>query len=319
MGSINGLDLGTFGIWTFDFEDQPAAQMCESVQELEDLGWQAFWIPELLGREAFSHAGYLLSCTERMNIINGIAQIWSRGAFWTYGASVLLADAYPGRYVLGLGFGGYERPGTTPIAAMNAYLDELDAATTPNPAPKVPAPRILASYGPKMLALARDRSAGAHCYKVNVAYTAQAREILGPDAFLGVEHAVLFESDPAKARAIARVHLATYLNGQYNVAKFRRLGYSEEDLSNGGSDRFVDDFVFWGDLDTIVEKLQAHVEAGADHVGIQVIGIKPGQTAMPYWRMLADALLPRKLAPDRLHTGPTMPKPLANSQSRCRK
>ena len=293
MGSVNGLDLATFGIWTFDFEDQPAALMRESIQELEELGWRAFWIPELLGREAFSHAGYLLSCTERMTVINGIARIWSRGAFWAHGASVLLADAYPGRYVLGLGFGGPGRQGTTPMAAMTAYLDEMDAVISPNPAPKVKAPRILAAYGPKMLALARDRSAGAHCYKVSVAHTAQSREILGPDAFLGVEHAVLFETDPATARAVARVHLATYLAGPYNVAKFRRLGYSEQDLSDGGSDRFVDDFVFWGDLDTIVSKLQAHVAAGADHVGIQVIGIKPGQTAMPYWRMLAEALLPK--------------------------
>lgn len=292
MGSINGADLGTFGVWTFDFEDQSAALMRESIQELEELGWPAFWIPELLGREAFSHAGYLLSCTQQIKIINGIAKIRARGAFWTHGASALLADAYPGRYVLGLGFGGPdERPGTTPMAAMTAYLDELDAATTPNPAPKIPAPRILAAYGPKMLALARDRSAGAHCYKVNVAHTARSREILGPDAFLGVEHAVLFETDPAKARAVAREHLATYLAGRYNVAKFRRLGYSERDLSDGGSDRFVDDFVFWGDLNTIVEKLQGHVEAGADHVGIQVIGITPGQTAMPYWRMLGEALL----------------------------
>jgi probable F420-dependent oxidoreductase len=291
MGGISGLDLGTFGIWTFDFEDQPAALMRESIQELEELGWRAFWIPELLGREAFSHAGYLLSCTERMTVINGIARIWSRGAFWAHGASVLLADAYPGRYVLGLGFGGPGRQGTTPMAAMTAYLDEMDAVISPNPAPKVKAPRMLAAYGPKMLALARDRSAGAHSYKVNVAHTRQSREILGPDAFLGVEHAVLFETDPATARAVARVHLATYLAGPYNVAKFRRLGYSEQDLSDGGSDRFVDDFVFWGDLDTIVRKLQAHVAAGADHVGIQVIGIKPGQTAMPYWRMLAEALL----------------------------
>lgn len=293
MGSISGLDLGTFGIWTFDFEDQPAALMRESIQELEELGWRAFWIPELLGREAFSHAGYLLSCTERMTVINGIARIWSRGAFWAQGASTLLADAYPGRHVLGLGFGGPGRQGTTPLAAMTAYLDEMDAVTSPNPAPKVKAPRILAAYGPKMLALARDRSAGAHSYKVNVAHTVQSREILGPDAFLGVEHAVLFETDPATARAVARVHLATYLAGPYNVAKFRRLGYSEQDLSDGGSDRFVDDFVFWGDLDAIVRKLQAHVVAGADHVGIQVIGIKPGQTAMPYWRMLAEALLPQ--------------------------
>jgi hypothetical protein len=119
---------------------------------------------------------------------------------------------------------------------------------------------------------------------------------MGPGAFLGVEHAVLFETDPARARAVARAHLAAYLAGQYNAAKFRRLGYTEQDLSDGGSDRFVDDFVFWGDLDTIVAKLKAHVDAGADHVAIQVIGINPGQTAMPYWRMLSDALLPQRVS-----------------------
>jgi probable F420-dependent oxidoreductase len=294
MGSIGGLDLGTFGVYTFDFEDQPAAQMRESIQELERQGWRAFWIPELAGREALTHAGYLLSCTEQMHIINGIAQIWSRGARWTYGASLLLADAYPNRHVLGLGFGGEQRPGTKPMAAMIEYLDEMDALKTPNPTPKAPIHRILAAYGPKMLELARDRSAGALTYHVNVTHTAQARETLGPDAFLAVEHAVLFESDPDKARAIAREHLHPYLTTKYNIAKFRRLGYSEEEITNGGSDRLVDDLVFWGDLDTIVEKLHAHVEAGADHVGVQVIGIEPGQSAMSYWRMLGDALLPQR-------------------------
>jgi probable F420-dependent oxidoreductase len=292
VGSIDGLDLGRFGVWTFDFECQPAAQMRESIQELEELGWRAFWIPELLGREALTHAGYLLASTEQMHIINGIAQISSREARWTHGASLLLADAYPDRHVLGLGFGD-ARPGIKPMAAVNEYLDELDALETPNPTPKAPIRRILAAYGPKMLELARDRSAGAHTYHVNVAHTAQAREILGPDAFLGVEHAVLFESDPDKARAIAREHLHPYLTTKYNIAKFRRLGYSEEEITNGGSDRIVDDLVFWGDLDTIVEKLNAHVEAGADQVGVQVIGIELGQSAMPYWRMLGEALLPQ--------------------------
>lgn len=101
---------------------------------------------------------------------------------------------------------------------------------------------------------------------------------------------MLFESDPAKARAVAREHLDTYLNGRYNIAKFRRLGYSEADLSHGGSDRFVDDFVFWGDLDTIAGKLHGHIEAGADHVTVQVIGTEPGQSAMPYWHMLSEVL-----------------------------
>jgi probable F420-dependent oxidoreductase len=292
MSSIGGLDLGTFGIYTFDFEHQPATQMRESVKALEEQGWQALWFPEVGGREALTHAAFLLSCTERMHIINGIAQIWARDPQRAYGASLLLADAYPGRHVLGLGV-GRARPGIKPVAAMTGYLDELDALTPPSPAPQAPMHRILAAYGPRMLELARDRSAGAHTYHVNAAHTAQARQILGPDAFLGAEHAVLFETDPARARATAREHLRVYLDpaSTYNLAKFRRLGYTQEDIINGGSDRIVDDLVFWGDLDTIAGKLRAHIKAGADHVAVQVIGIEPGQTAIPYWRMLSDALL----------------------------
>ena len=293
MSGIDALDLGRFGIYAFDFEHQPAAQMRESIGALEQQGWQAFWFPEVGGREALTLAAFLLSCTERLHIINGIAQIWGREPQQAHGASLLLADAYPGRHVLGLGV-GRSRPGIKPVAAMTAYLDELDALKPSNPTPKAAMHRILAAYGPRMLELARDRSAGAHTYHVNVAHTARAREILGPDAFLGVEHAVLFETDPDKARATARSHLRTYLNpdSTYNLAKFRRLGYSEEDISNGGSDRFVDDFVFWGNPDTIAEKLHAHIRAGADHVAVQVIGVEPGQTAIPYWRMLSNALLP---------------------------
>lgn len=294
MSGIDGLDLGTFGIWTFDFEDRPAALVRDSVQELEAQGWRAVWIPERDGREALTHAGFLLASTERMHVVNGIARIWSREARWTYGAGLLLADAYPDRHVLGLGVSG-GRPGTKPFAAMAEYLDELDAldATgTPNPAPVAPMRRILAAYGPKMLELARDRSAGAHTYHVNVAHTAQSREILGADAFLGVEHAVLFESDAATARAIAREHLSGYLASEFNLAKFRRLGYTEDDLSHGGSDRFVDDLVFWGEPDAVVKKLRGHVDAGADHVGVQVIGVRPGESAMPQWRVLGEALLP---------------------------
>lgn len=293
MSSIHDLDLGTFGIYTFDFEHQPAAQMRESIAELEQQGWRAFWFPETDGREALTHAGFLLSCTEQIHIINGIAQIRSREPRRAFGASLLLADAYPGRHVLGLGV-GRSRPGIKPLAAMTGYLDEMDALKPSSPVPSGPMHRILAAYGPKMLELARDRSAGAHTYHVNVAHTERAREILGPDAFLGVEHAVLFETDPDKARALARKHLRVYLDpgSTYNLAKFRRLGYSEQDISNGGSDRIVDDLVYWGSPDTITRKLNAHVQAGADHVAVQVIGIDHGQSAMPYWRMLGEALLP---------------------------
>ncbi|MFI0167686.1 TIGR03620 family F420-dependent LLM class oxidoreductase [Streptomyces sp. NPDC017095] len=285
------MDLGTFGIYTFDFEFQPAAQIRDSLAELEELGWRALWVPEALGRDAFTHAGFLLASSSRLTVVNGIARIWSREALWAKGASLLLADAYPGRHIVGLGFGGDPRPGVKPLAAMNAYLDELDGPETPNPRPAAPVRRLLAAYGPKMLELARERAEGAHTYKVNTAHTAQAREILGPDAFLAVEHAVLPEADPVRARALAREHLHGYLQTPYNVAKFRRLGYTDDDLSGGGSDRFVDDLVFWGDTDTIARKLRGHLDAGADHVAVQVVGVEPGASTLPHWRTLAGALL----------------------------
>ena len=294
MGVIDGMDLGRFGLWTFDFEEQPASMMRDSIQELEGLGWQAFWIPERDGREAMTHAGFLLSSTERITIVNGIARIWSREPRWTQGAALLLADAYPNRHLLGLGYGGAGRAGVKPLQAMSDYLDEMDAATSANPAPRAPMRRLLAAYGPKMLEMARDRSEGAHTYHVTVSHTAQAREVLGDGAFLGVEHAVLFETDPGKAREIAREHLHGYFTTTYNVAKFLRLGYTEADIDGGrGSDRLVDDLVFWGDLDTIVRKLHDHLDAGADHVAIQVMSGRPGQSSMPHWRRLAEALVPQ--------------------------
>jgi probable F420-dependent oxidoreductase len=291
MSTIDGMELGRFGIWTFEFEFQPANLARESVRELEELGWPALWFPEGAGREAMTHAGFLLSSTERMTVVNGIAKIDAREPRWTQGAAMLLADAYPGRHLLGLGVGD---PRLKPLQAMGQYLDDLDATISANPAPATPIRRLLAAYGPKMLALARDRADGAHTYHVTVGHTAQAREVLGAKPFLGVEQAVLFETDADVARSIAREHLHMYFTQKYNIAKFLRLGYTEADIDGGrGSDRLVDDLVAWGDLDTIVGKLRGHLDAGADHVGIQVLGTEPGRSAMPHWRRLAEALLPQ--------------------------
>ncbi|MFT7839156.1 TIGR03620 family F420-dependent LLM class oxidoreductase [Saccharothrix sp. BKS2] len=291
------MDLGRIGVWTFDFEDQPAGMIRDSVQELEGLGWPAIWVPESNGREAMTHAGFLLACTERLAVVNGIARIWSRGARWTRGAAVLLADAYPDRHLLGLGFGGVRAGTTSPLGAVADYLTEMDAATSGNPLPATPVRRLLAAYGPRMLRLAGERTEGAHTYHVTVEHTARAREVLGGRPFLGVEQAVLFETDPDRARAIAREHLHPYLTTEYNVAKYLRLGYTEADVDGGrGTDRLVDDLVAWGDLDTVVDRLHAHLDAGADHVGVQVVGVEPGRSALPHWRRLAEAVLPRHAA-----------------------
>ncbi|MDQ3787446.1 MAG: TIGR03620 family F420-dependent LLM class oxidoreductase [Actinomycetota bacterium] len=281
-------DIGTFGIYTFDFEHQPASLIRDEVQELDELGWRGLWFPEVGGREAFSLAGLLLAASERIHVVNGIAKVTTREAWAAHGAAALLADAYSGRHLLGLGVSA-GRPGVTPLTLMNTYLDELDAVDQP-------VPRVLAAYGPKMVALARDRAVGAHTYHVNVEHTAQSREILGPDRFLAVEHAVLFETDPGRARAIAREHLHPYLTTPFNVAKFRRLGYTEDEIAGGGSDRIVDDLVFWGEPDSIADRLRAHLDAGADHVAVQVIGVEKGQSAMRFWRLLGDAVRPQQAA-----------------------
>lgn len=290
MGGVDGLDLGEFGIWSFEFERRPLAWAREALAELEEAGWGAVWVPELSGREALTHAGFLLSCTRRIPVVNGIAQIWARQARWARAGAALLAQAHPDRHVLGLGFGGAPRPGTSPVAAMAAYLDEMDADEM-DAVEAAPVRRLLAAYGPRMLELARDRAAGAHTYLVDLDHTARARRALGSGAFLGVEQAVVLDPDPATARAAAREHLRPYLATPYNVAKFRRLGYTEQDLAGGGSDRLVDGLVAWGGVEAVVERLRGHLRVGADHVAVQVV-VQAGDSPVAHWRGLAEALLP---------------------------
>jgi|GEM_PF-2310179 len=143
----------------------------------------------------------------------------------------------------------------------------------------------------EMLQLAAERSAGAHTYKVTAQHTADARQLLGPEALLAVEHAVVLETDPQKARRIARVHLETYLRLPAHLAKFRRLGFTDDDFAAGGSNRLVDALVAWGHMDDVLAKLHAHFEAGADHVCIQVLGSEPGASLIQAWRIIAKAML----------------------------
>jgi len=234
-------------------------------------------------------------------------------------AAATAQEVSRGRFLLGLGAGaeqflswaGLTRPRPlavtrTALVVLRALLGHEDVDRTllpewfgPDSGLKFrlerPVPVYVGAMGPKMLEMARDRSDGAHTYLVPVRHTAETRQVLGDGAFLGVEHGVLFESDPDKARATAREHLHMYLTSKYNVAKFLRLGYTEADIDGGrGSDRLVDDLVSWGDIDSIARKLHGHLDAGADHVAVQVLGVEPGSSAMPHWRRLAEALLPQR-------------------------
>src|SRR5271169_2293264 len=214
----SSIQLGRVGIWTRQLEDQPAARAQETSRELEELGYGALWFGEALGREVLTNAGLHLAGTKRMVVATGIANIYARDAVAMASGQKTLAEAYPNRFLLGLGVSHvplveqlrghrYEKP----VATMRAYLDAMDQA----PYRAVPPPskplRVLAALGPKMLQLSAERADGAHPYNTTPAHTAQARELLGPSPYLCPEQAVVLETDAAKARGIARKFLAIYL------------------------------------------------------------------------------------------------------------
>jgi probable F420-dependent oxidoreductase len=296
---VSGVDLGRVGIWTFQLELQPAARAQEAAAEIEALGYGALWIPEALGREALTHAALLLAGTRRLPIATGIANIWARDAMAMAAAEKTLAEAHPGRFVLGLGVSHAPMVGmrghtyARPLTAMRAYLDAMDRAPFLAAPPAVPATRVLGALAPKMLALAGERTAGAHPYFVPPEHTRRARDILGPGPLLAPEQAVVLETDAARARAIARAHMAIYLGLPNYVNNLRRLGFGDDDVGAGGSDRLVDAIVAWGDVDAVVARVREHHQAGADHVCIQVLDPDPRALPMAQWRTLAPALLGR--------------------------
>ena len=294
------MDLKPVGIWTGQLDYQPANQAREAVAALEELGYGAVWVGEAVGREAFSNAGLLLSATSHLVVATGIANIWVRDALAMVAGQNTLAEAYPERFLLGLGVSHapliegmrghhYQRP----LAAMRQYLDAMDEVVSSYRAvpPGTPPPRVLAALGPKMLTLAAKRAQGAHSYFVPPEHTAQARDQLGPDSWLIPEQAVVLESDPERAREIARRHTSRYLRLPNYTNNLRRLGFGDEDLAGSGSDRLVDATVAWGDENAIVSRVRAHLNAGADHVCVQVLD--PDRRGLPaaQWRRLAPALL----------------------------
>ncbi len=291
------MDIGRIGIWTFQFDQQPWAAVSEAAAELEELGYGAVWFPEFRGREAYAQAALLLGATRRIAVVPGIANIYARDAVAMAAGQRTLCAAFPGRFLLGIGVshrlvvegirGHVYGP---PLAAMRAYLDAMDAAPY-DPPRETDEPRVLAALGPKMLGLSRDRAAGAHPYFVPVEHTEQARQILGQGPLLAPEQAVVLERDPDRAREIARAHMAVYLGLENYTNTLRRLGYGDDDLANGGSDRLVDAIVGWGSLDDVVARVRAHLAAGADHVCLQVLPSDPAGLPRREWRELAEALI----------------------------
>jgi probable F420-dependent oxidoreductase len=285
--AVDKARLGDVGLWTFDFDLQPWSAVRPTLERLEKEGVGTVWIPELFGRDAFTQAGMLLGATDRMIVANGIARIDWRSARATAAAGMTLADAYPGRHVLGLGVGPF--PGADPFALLGSYLDDMAQASTSFPPPSTPPPIVLAAHGPKMAEFGARRTAGVHSYLVTVEHTARLRERIGATTFLTAEQAVVI-GDPASAREAARFHVGMYLRTPYNVNKFRRLGFTDEDMSGSGSDRLLDALVAYGSAATVAERIREQLAAGADHVGVQFLGTDGAAGLCAAWAELVGAL-----------------------------
>lgn len=272
-------ELGRVGVWSAGFDGLPVPEAQEAAARLEAAGYGALWFGEAYGRESLTHAAMLLAGTDQAVIATGITSIHGRDPVAARAAQATLLDAYPDRFLLGLGVS--HRPLVerfrggdygSPLAEMRAYLDGLDQVTPVAAGGDRPAPRVLAALGPMMLELARERCAGAHPYLVTPQHTATARAALGDDRLLAVEQAVVLTDDEATFRERAHAHLEIYTGLPNYRNSWSRQGFDEDDYVRGGSDRLKDALVAWGGIEECAARVAEHLEAGADHVCVQVLG-----------------------------------------------
>ena len=285
----SNIDLGRFGVFTWDprssFLDLGLAVTPEQAQEIERLGYGTLWVTGSPAAE-LSFAEPLLESTTALKVATGIVNIWTADAKTLAESFHRINTAHPGRFVLGIGAGHPEHTERyrKPYDALVDYLDELDDYGVPANQ------RVLAALGPRVLRLAAQRTAGTHPYNITPEHTAQAREIIGPTALLLPEHKVLPIADAEEALAVGRKVLNTYnyLSLTNYVNNFKRLGFTDADLTPPGSDKFIDSLVAYGTPDDIANRLGEHHRAGADHVVIQAFG---GQDKLlPTLSELASAL-----------------------------
>jgi probable F420-dependent oxidoreductase len=285
------MQLGRLGVWNA-MDAMSAADGAAFGKRVEAWGYSALWLPESRGRDVMVHSSWLLANTTKLVVAPGIANIYARDPMAMANGQRALAEQSGGRFLLGIGVSHvpsveglrghtYGRP----IATMRRYLETMYAAPYGAPQPAEKPLTILAALGPRMLALSAELADGAHPYNVPPEHTAEARRIMGPGKLLCPEVWVLLETDAAKARAAARQALANYMRLDNYVNNWRRLGFTDEDFAGGGSPRFIDANVAWGDEAAIRKRIQEHWDAGADHVCIQTI--RPDGARLPDERLLA--------------------------------
>ena len=297
------MELGRVGVWTWGFDHLPWVQVADGAREVEELGYGTLWFGEGTGRDAPTQSALLLGATRRIVVAPGVASIPRHEPTTLARVERTLAEAFPGRFVLGLGVGAkiitdeVGRPWTAPVATMARFLDAMDAATTTAPAPTTSTPRVLAALGPRTLELAVQRTWGAHPFLMPVEHTAYAREHVGPDSLLAVHQNVVLDPDRTRARETARAALAAFVaNVHVAPSRWRMMqqvgGLDESDLADGGSDRLVDALTAYGDVDAVASRVRDQFAAGADHVCISIVTPEPHPVVgLPELRELAPALL----------------------------
>ncbi len=291
------VDLGRIGIWYGGIDALATPDARRAAQVVEELGFGALWVAEAVGRDPFVSSAVLLSATNTLKLATGIANIYARDPMTMVAGQKTLAEAYPGRFLLGLGVSHAhlvsnvrKHDYSKPYSYMVDYLDRMDTALFMAKGPDDDGGRLLAALGPKMLQLSAAKANGAHPYFTTPEHTATAREVIGADALLAPEQMVVLETDPIEARRIARRGMSVYMRAPNYLNNLRRLGFDDGDFADGGSDRLVDAIVAWGSEERIAARVAEHHAAGADHVCVQVL---LDGTAMPepQWRRLAPALL----------------------------
>lgn len=293
------VDIGHVGIWCGFFDPHPAAKVQEACREIEAMGYKTLWIPETVGRDPFVAASLWLQATSTLRLATGIANIYARDPITMVACQRALAEAYPGRFLLGMGVSHEhlvaklrKHDYSKPYSHMRSYLEAMDSAIYMSVNPDEDPGRVIAALGPKMLELAAGRASGAHPYLTTPEHTARAREIMGPDALLAPEQMVVLEEDAERARTIARATLSVYLRAPNYLRNLRTLGFDDSDWADhtNASERLVDAIVAWGDASRIAERVNAHIEAGANHVCVQVL--RPNlDLPLDEWRELAGVLL----------------------------
>jgi probable F420-dependent oxidoreductase len=289
-------DTGRIGIWTGVLDAVPSAEAQRVASRIEELGFTMLWIPEAIGRDPFVTATLLLSATSRLKLATGIANIYARDAMTMANTQRSLDEAFPGRFLLGLGVSHHHLVArvrhheySKPYSRMVAFLDEMDSSLFMAVGPSERPATVLAALGPKMLKLSAERADGAHPYFVPVEHTAQAREIVGPDAILAPEQMIVLETDRTRALEIARKGMAVYVRAPNYVNNLKRLGFTDHDFAEGGSERLVDAIVACGDVSAAVDRVRAHFDAGASHVSVQVLQDDFTNVPDGAWKDLAAA------------------------------